>query len=233
MKYKNWFSLCIVFCLLAGTTTSIGYAKSYKTGHKPRITNRQPKKKSIPCAKKPVSDSTWTRDDEFSCLCIEAQMSYDSGKYERAINKWTSALKLKPQKDYLKVKIERAKERWAATGYFPYTPPSVYPAKSLATNTRPIDTFWTMVAICGPPRGLIKEVSTIDNRRLTVVVGIDYFLLPHQLRLQIAQAMQIIWARIVSPDNLDAAFISIKDEMGNKVGGSSWLAGSLVRVNKD
>jgi hypothetical protein len=51
-----------------------------------------------------------------------------------------------------------------------------------------------------------------------------------QVRLQDAQLLWEAWARIRAPSDPDSARILILDYRGNEVGGSRWLAGSLLWV---
>lgn len=51
-----------------------------------------------------------------------------------------------------------------------------------------------------------------------------------QNRLQDAQVLWKTWALLASPDDLDRARIKILDRMGNEVGGSRLLAGSMIWV---
>lgn len=52
-----------------------------------------------------------------------------------------------------------------------------------------------------------------------------------QIRLQDAQTYWQTWALIASPTDPDRARIKLVDLRGNRVGGSGWLAGSLVSVD--
>lgn len=54
-----------------------------------------------------------------------------------------------------------------------------------------------------------------------------------QLRLQDAQALWRVWASIASPSKPDGARIKIVDQMGNEVGGSRILGGSLIWVDDE
>jgi hypothetical protein len=52
----------------------------------------------------------------------------------------------------------------------------------------------------------------------------------YQERLQGAQMLQRTWSRIYSPDRPDSARIKLVDRMGNEVGGSRVIGGSVIWV---
>jgi hypothetical protein len=66
----------------------------------------------------------------------------------------------------------------------------------------------------------------------TLTVSNVWHLKLYQVRLQDAQALWEVWARIASPKEPDKARISIVDLRGNEVGGSRFLAGSLIWVQE-
>ncbi len=78
----------------------------------------------------------------------------------------------------------------------------------------------------------IKQVGRgLDEDDLLIVVSSNWHYQPRQMRLQMAQALWKIWAGIHSPKEPDKAKISLKDMMGNRVGGSGIMGGSLVHVD--
>ena len=85
--------------------------------------------------------------------------------------------------------------------------------------------------------GLVKRVSVRklgdDIWEATLTVDNLWHIRHYQIRLQDAQTLWEAWARIASPNDLDKARISLVDLNGNEVGGSRWLAGSLIWVKKD
>lgn|GEM_PF-5028890 len=82
----------------------------------------------------------------------------------------------------------------------------------------------------GGPLVVAVARSRHSPDELILYVGAPWHFMPKQMRLQAAQAYWLIWAKIYSPQDLDKAKITLKDQMGNNVGGSSWLAGSIVKV---
>lgn len=68
---------------------------------------------------------------------------------------------------------------------------------------------------------------------LTLTVGNRWHVRHYQVRLQDAQTLWRAWAATVSPEATDSARIKIVDRMGNEVGGSRLLGGSLIWVKED
>jgi pyruvate/2-oxoglutarate dehydrogenase complex dihydrolipoamide acyltransferase (E2) component len=77
---------------------------------------------------------------------------------------------------------------------------------------------------------LSAEVRPESPHRLRITVSNSFHAEPYQNRLQSAQTMWKIWAGIHSPSEPDKSFISIVDRLGNEVGGSRAIAGSLIWV---
>lgn len=71
-----------------------------------------------------------------------------------------------------------------------------------------------------------------DSWKAIITVGNDWHGLNYQVRLQFAQALQRGFAATACPKAPDLARIQIVDLMGNEVGGSRWLGGTLVWVDK-
>lgn len=81
---------------------------------------------------------------------------------------------------------------------------------------------------------LVESVSAEclggDLFEATVMVSDVWHVRVKQIRLQDAQTLWEIWAQIASPTDPDKARLRLVDRRGNKVGGSGWLAGSLISV---
>lgn len=92
-------------------------------------------------------------------------------------------------------------------------------------------TDWANIMHQGLGFKLIEVINMRENTAILTVSNL-WHIRSHQLRLQDAQVIWEAWARISNPNNPDHARIELVDGMGNKVGGSSWLAGSLVSVKK-
>lgn len=97
-----------------------------------------------------------------------------------------------------------------------------------------LSTFMDAITSSGIDARFIVRVESDDNddHTIVVVVGAYWFLMPKQLRLQAAQNMWQLWAKLDSPRDLDKARIKLLDQNGNKVGGSGLLAGSMVDVDE-
>lgn len=75
--------------------------------------------------------------------------------------------------------------------------------------------------------------ATLDpgsQDKLIITVSNQWHTEPYQTRLQGAQMFWRTWAMIHSPDKPDTSRISIVDQMGNEVGGSRFMAGSMIWV---
>jgi len=70
-----------------------------------------------------------------------------------------------------------------------------------------------------------------DPNEIVITVRNSWHYEPKQVRLQAAQDLWKIWATGFCPaEGLDSCRIELTDQNGNRVGGSSWLAGSIVKV---
>ncbi|MBL8167626.1 MAG: hypothetical protein JNJ50_05705 [Acidobacteria bacterium] len=68
-----------------------------------------------------------------------------------------------------------------------------------------------------------------DNLKVTVTQRWHYQ--PKAVRLQMAQMVWKAWAAIHSPTEPDTARITLRDTVGNEVGGSKMWGGSFIWVN--
>ena len=71
------------------------------------------------------------------------------------------------------------------------------------------------------------------GRTATLTLPNDWHYEIYQSRLQAAQGLWKLWSTIHSPNDPDLARIKLVDLMGNEVGGSRLLGGSLIWVKKD
>lgn len=97
---------------------------------------------------------------------------------------------------------------------------------------RDLDSFVTTLKTAGIDNSIIDRCSANDNE-LTIVVTNAWHFQPYQIRLQAAQNLWNLWAKLRSPNDPDKARIELTDYNGNSVGGSRWLAGSLIWVKKE
>ncbi len=83
---------------------------------------------------------------------------------------------------------------------------------------------------------LVSIVKRVDkgfsDNQLAITVYNNWHYEPHQIRKQAGEMLWEIWARIHSPDDVDKARISILDLNGNKVGGSRFIAGSMIWMDE-
>jgi len=93
------------------------------------------------------------------------------------------------------------------------------------------DIFIRALTRAGVDNSIVSRVSQKGDS-LTIIVANGWHDQPYQIRLQAAQNFWELWARIRSPDDPDKARLEITDFNGNSVGGSRWLAGSLIWVKK-
>jgi len=93
-----------------------------------------------------------------------------------------------------------------------------------------LDSFMTVLKAAGVTSDLITEVST-KGETISITVANGWHYQPKQVRQQSAQILWQTWAIIYAPNDLDKARLSLRDSVGNEVGGSRWLAGSLIWVD--
>ena len=79
---------------------------------------------------------------------------------------------------------------------------------------------------------VIHATEGIAPQLLVVHVAQGWHSLTYQFRLQGAQGFWGVWATIVRPQDPDSARIKLVDAMGNEVGGSGWIGGSSIWVQK-
>ena len=78
--------------------------------------------------------------------------------------------------------------------------------------------------------GRLVESVSIQEDEATIMVSDAWHFLPQQLRLQRAQELWAVWAKIHSKTKPDHSFLKLVDGNGNRVGGSGFV-GSSVSVN--
>lgn len=83
------------------------------------------------------------------------------------------------------------------------------------------------------PEGLLIHQVKAKGSELELTVTNTWHLMHYQNRLQAAQNLWQGWANIESPRDPDKARLSLVDLNGNDVGGSRFLAGSLIWVQED
>jgi hypothetical protein len=91
-----------------------------------------------------------------------------------------------------------------------------------------IDMFVKVLEASGVNNSTIARCSNRGDT-LVVVVANSWHILPYQIRLQSAQNLWKVWARIHAPEKPDSASISLTDYNENEVGGSRALGGIWVK----
>lgn len=81
--------------------------------------------------------------------------------------------------------------------------------------------------------GMNKFVSNIlvEGGDITITVENTWHYQPKQIRLQAAQVLWESWVGFCPKEAADRCRLTLEDMNGNKVGGSSWLAGSIIDVD--
>lgn len=92
-----------------------------------------------------------------------------------------------------------------------------------------LDSFMAVLEAAGVGNELVSSVST-KGETISITVSNGWHYQPKQIRQQSAQILWQTWAMIYAPNDLDKARLSLRDSVGNEVGGSRWLAGSLIWV---
>jgi hypothetical protein len=95
-----------------------------------------------------------------------------------------------------------------------------------------LNSFVTALKTAGIDNSIIGGCSAEDDK-LTIVVTNAWHFYPYRIRLQVTQNLWMLWAKIRSPNDLDQARIKLTDYNENSVGGSRWLAGSLIWVEEE
>jgi hypothetical protein len=109
-------------------------------------------------------------------------------------------------------------------------------AKKASSNKEndPVKIFWNLlsasVQLSGAKTNFFSAVSGANAGTVRITVTDKWHYLHKQQRLQLAQSVWEMWARVYSPQDLDKARISLVDYRGNEVGGSRVFGGSLIWV---
>lgn len=81
--------------------------------------------------------------------------------------------------------------------------------------------------------GMNEFVSNVgvQGGDVTITVRNIWHYQPKQVRLQAAQVLWESWVEFCPKEEADLCRLTLEDLNGNKVGGSSWLAGSFIDVD--
>lgn len=95
-----------------------------------------------------------------------------------------------------------------------------------------LEAYAAIIRVVDPDALLIDKVQAKDDTVILTVTNY-WHVMHYQNRLQAAQNLWAGWAKLKSPREPDRARLSLVDFNGNKVGGSRFLAGSLIWVQED
>lgn len=100
-------------------------------------------------------------------------------------------------------------------------------------TVKAVEIFSQAVRGIDPEGNVFLDVSPAEHKGMvSITVSNGWHYQPYQIRKQATQGLWRAWAMTYSPENPDNARIKILDLNGNRVGGSSLFAGSLVDVDK-
>lgn len=109
-------------------------------------------------------------------------------------------------------------------------PERAEPASPTVDLTELQDSYLIVLVGGGLDSAIITDVYVLDERTVQVAVSDAWHYQPKQIRTQLAQRMWAAWASVASPSDSDRARIKLVDQLGNNVGGSGWLGGSMISV---
>ncbi|MGG6295257.1 hypothetical protein ACQ4M4_12780 [Leptolyngbya sp. AN02str] len=96
-----------------------------------------------------------------------------------------------------------------------------------------VETYTNLVRTVDPESTAVVSIAADPNIEGQIIIEVSqaWHYDPKQVRLQAAQALWESWAKIHNPNEPDKARIQLVDGRGNSVGGSRFLAGSLIYVD--
>lgn len=110
--------------------------------------------------------------------------------------------------------------------------PASQPPMSSQSVGSDFNRFVQVIRNADPDKAVVTDMATSNiDGEVVLQVSNEWFYTPKQVRFQAAQNFWKIWASIHSPSDPDKARIKLVDRNGNRVGGSGWLAGSLIDVD--
>jgi hypothetical protein len=102
-------------------------------------------------------------------------------------------------------------------------PAAATPAQEFLNLIRTYDPRQQLVVDATPGRVQDQLVITVPN---------TFHRLHYQERLQAAQLLWQVWVTVLKPKDADYARVKLVDRLGNEVGGSRALGGSLIWVQE-
>jgi len=97
----------------------------------------------------------------------------------------------------------------------------------------PAQQFLTVIRKYDPQKQLVVDATPgrVPDQ-LVIAVPNTFHRLHYQERLQAAQLLWQVWVTVLKPKDPDHARIKLVDRLGNEVGGSRALGGSLIWVQE-
>jgi len=116
-------------------------------------------------------------------------------------------------------------------------PVAVQPApskpKSPPAAPTPAQEFLTVIRKYDPRQQLVVDATPGKLQdQIVITVPNAFHRLHYQERLQAAQLLWQVWVTVIKPKDADHARIKLVDRLGNEVGGSRALGGSLIWVQE-
>jgi hypothetical protein len=97
----------------------------------------------------------------------------------------------------------------------------------------PAQEFLTVIRKYDPRQQLVVDATSGKLQdQLVITVPNAFHRLHYQERLQAAQLLWQVWVTVLKPKDADHARIKLVDRLGNEVGGSRALGGSLIWVQE-
>jgi hypothetical protein len=107
-------------------------------------------------------------------------------------------------------------------------------SSSCTPPTAAVEQFYRQIRQIDESGSLIADVSPSSlASQVKVTVASSWHYQPYQVRLDAAKSLWQRWALIACPSNLDYAYLKIVSTSGDRVGGSGWLGGSMIDVDKN
>jgi hypothetical protein len=118
-----------------------------------------------------------------------------------------------------------------------YGPVAIEPASSKPNpppaSPTPAQEFLKLIRTYDPRQQLVVDATPGRVQdQLVITVPNAFHRLHYQERLQAAQLLWQVWVTVLKPKDADYARIKLVDRLGNEVGGSRALGGSMIWVQE-
>jgi|GEM_PF-3393503 hypothetical protein len=101
-----------------------------------------------------------------------------------------------------------------------------------ASAAEALTKFRSKLSAADPKGAIVVRAGLQSGSEYTAVVVVSgqWHHQPKGARKEAAQGFWRLWSQARSPSEPDRARIKIQDQSGNELGGSSWIAGSIVEI---